>query len=123
MRRIVFVAAWATLAGCGRVSDDLALQRTLVHEYHTDAIAVNVDRGSVLTITFTSSDATMLAGADRAAFARQVAQTVRDHYRAYANLQRITVEFPHTSHANQSYSFTRLQLGAPHTPARDRLSR
>ena len=60
----------------------------------------------------------MLAGADRAGFARQVAETARDHYRAYANLQRITVEFPGTSHANQSYSFTRLQLGSPRTPTR-----
>lgn len=118
MRHIALVVLWTTLAGCGRVSDVLALQRTLVHEYHTDAIAVNVDSGSVLTIAFTSSDATMLAGADRAAFARQVAESVRDHFRTYAHLQRITVEFPQTSHANQSYSFTRLQLGAPRNPMR-----
>lgn len=123
MRRVALVAAWATLAGCGRLSDALALQRTLVHEYHTDAIAVNVDSGAVMTIAFTSSDAAMLAGADRAVFARQVAETVRDHYRAYADLRRITVEFAGTSHVNQSYSFTPLQLGAPRTPARDRFSR
>jgi hypothetical protein len=121
LSKVVLLAAGTAGIACGRLSDILALQRTLVHQFHTDAISVNVNNGTVLTVLFTSSDAAMLAGPDKAAFARQVAEYVRDHYRDYAGLDRITVGFAQRRRAGpvtlgsttESYSFTTMELGAP----------
>ena len=124
--KLVLLAAGTVGAGCGHFTDALSLQRTLVHQFHTDAISVNVSDGTVLTVRFTNSDAVMLAGPDRAAFSRQVAEYVRDHYRDYGSLSRITVGFARVHKAGpvilndttESYSFNTADLGAPRDTTR-----
>jgi hypothetical protein len=130
--RPLLIAAATVVLACGQHrqgTDLLSLERALVHNFHTDAISVREQHSSippslpaiVLTVAFTSSDAVMLAGADRAAFSKHVAEYVRDHYSAYPSLDRIDVRFgelpragsPPPPDTTQSYSFTRAELGAP----------
>jgi hypothetical protein len=118
----LLAAAIGALA-CGALKDMLALQRGLSHEFGTDAISVNVNNGAVLTVLFTNSDAATLASPDRAAFARRVAEYVRDHYAEYGGLARINVGFSRVrqtgvvtvTNNDVPYSFTTQELGAPRT--------
>lgn len=114
MRRpacLVLLLAVGGGLGCGRGTAILALQRSLVHQFHTDAISVTVSTGADLAVLFTSSDAAVMAGPDRPAFARQVAEYVRDHYAGYAALSRIDVVFTRTAQRD-SYGFTTTELGS-----------
>lgn len=115
------------LSRCGMqqtMRDLLAFQQGLVRTYQEPAIGVHVTN-SILTITFQNSKRASLPDAERAAFARQVAEFTRDHYSGYAQLSRVQVGFmtAHqygpltTSRSDVPYSYTVTDLGpAAHAP-------
>ncbi len=80
LARALLPAAMIAALACGEFGDMLALQRGLVHQFGMDAVSINVNNGNALTVTFTNSQAATLPDPDRAAFARRVAEFVRDHY-------------------------------------------
>ena len=139
LSRLALLASAVVGAACAqhrRSNDLLSLERALVQDFHTDAIAVSEQHSSIapavptvaLTIAFTSSDAVALAGPDRGAFSRQVADYVRDHYAAYGSLNRIIVRFaqlpragsPTPADTTEAYFFTPAELGAPTQPGAPR---
>ena len=80
-------------AACADLKDIISLQRDLAREFETPAIGVNINNSVHLTITFSNSPAAVLPDAEQAAFARRVAEYVRDHYVGYDRLQTISVGF------------------------------
>lgn len=118
----ILLALTLSVAACGGFGDMIALQRGLAHEFGTDAIGINVSNNSVLTVTFANTPAATLPDSDRAAFARRVAEYVRDHYPEYPTLAEINVGFSQVHSAgivtvtntNVPYTFPTKALGAPH---------
>lgn len=84
----------ATLAlGCADLRDLLSLQQGLTREFNEAGVGVNINNNVSLTVTFSNSSAAGLSDPERAAFARRVAEYVRDHYARYESLQAISVGF------------------------------
>ena len=121
-RALVLLALTALTPGCGELKDLFTLQQGLAVAFNAPAVSVNINNRSHLTVTFTNSKVAELPDSERAIVARQVAEYVRDHYRAYATLEDISVGFSRASAvgpvsytANQiPYSFTTADLGTPH---------
>ena len=118
-----------SIGGCHFFAQLLSLQKELGTRYHATSVSINVNSGSngtVMTVLFGDSAQTALADSDRAVFARDVAEYVRDHYPDYPTLTSITVGFTstrdfgvvHVTRNQAPYSFSRDELG----PARDTLN-
>lgn len=101
------------------------LQTRLAREFNTPATSVNIMNGVVLTVVLQDAEAASLPDSDRTAFARRVAEFVRDHYRGYARLHTVNVGFataertgPRATTATETpYSFATAELGPAPAPA------
>jgi len=122
LQRSLTVLVAATLAlGCAELRDMMTLQQGLVREFNETGINININNRANLTVTFSNSPAADLSDAERAAFARQVAEYVRDHYAHYSTLETIAVGFstvtktgPITyTNTTVPYRFTPRDLGQP----------
>ena len=101
----------------------LSLQRGLAREFQTSGIGVNLNNSAYLTVTFTNSPVAEASETDQAAFARRVAEYVRDHYARYAQLQSTRVGFSTVkgigvrfTSTRIPYQFTPSELGPPQPP-------
>lgn len=112
----------ATLAaGCADLRDIMSLQQGLAKEFNEAGINVNLNNGKYLTVTFSNSSATDLPDAERAAFARRVAEYVRDHYPHYSSLESIGIGFASVTktgpvtftNTTVPYRYTPQDLGPP----------
>lgn len=120
----VAVLCLAITSACADLKDLLSLQQGLVQEFQTSAINVNVSNTAYLTVVFSNSANADLPETERAAFARRVAEYVRDHYAHYDQLQNISVGFAsvkgaagfHVTNTQVPYQFTPADLGAPVGP-------
>ena len=121
MRLLPLLVATTLALGCADLRDIMTLQQGLAREFNQSAIGVNVNNSVSLTVTFSNSPAADLPDAERAAFARRVAEYVRDHYPHYSALQTINVGFASVTktgpvtYTNSSvpYRFTPSDLGQP----------
>jgi len=112
------------LAGCADFKDLIALQRGLMAEFPRTAININVTNDH-LSVLFQDSTTANLPETQRAAFARRVAEFVRDHYAGYNDIAAVSVGFskskwlgPITStETEMPYSFSRAELGPALAPA------
>lgn len=113
-----------SLAGCHFFAHLFALQKGMGARYHAAPASINVNsgtQGTVMTVLFGDSAHVDLPDSDRAAFARDVAEYVRDHYPDYPSLASITVGFSstqdygvvHVTRNQAPYSFSREELGPP----------
>lgn len=118
-----------SLAGCHFFAQLFALEKGMGARYHATPTSINVNsgtQGTVMTVLFGDSAHVNLPDSDRAVFARDVAEYVRDHYPGYPTLTSVTVGFAstqdygvvHVTRNQAPYSFTRDELG----PARDTLN-
>src|SRR5258705_13909660 len=93
-RRLFTAFVLATLVlGCVDLRELLSLQQGLTKEFNEPGVGVNIHNNANLTVTFSNSSAAGLSDPERAAFARRVAEYVRDHYARYDSLQIIAVGF------------------------------
>ncbi len=116
---VVVVSAF----GCADLKDILSLQQGLAREFQTSAISVNLNNSAYLTVTFSNAPIADQPEAEQAAFARRVAEYVRDHYAHYAQLQSIQVGFASVkgvgitfTRTRVPYRFTPSELGPPQPP-------
>ena len=108
-------------SACADLKEMMSLQQGLAQEFHTPAINLNLNTSRTLTVVFANSPYADLQSGEQSAFARRVAEYVRDHYAGYARLQRITVGFATVrggggmqfSTSRLPYTFTPQDLGAP----------
>ena len=122
--RVLRVALLLAAIGCADLKDIFSLQRGLSREFQTNAISINLNNSTDLTVSFTNAPVADSAETARAAFARRVGEFVRDHYPHYDRLQRITVAFSTSSSAGPvrftrteaPYRFTHADLGATTLP-------
>jgi hypothetical protein len=99
----------------------MSLQQGLAQEFKTSAINVNIENSTSLTILFQNSDTAQLPPDRQAAFARRVAEFVRDHYAHYERLESIQVGFAsvkggfgvRVTSTRVPFRFTPAELGAP----------
>lgn len=118
-RALLPCALAATLGACADLRDLMDFQRVLAEEFKGTVINVNVTNGSHLTLTFVNSPQASLEDSERAAFAKGVAELVRDRYPGYSSMQTVDVAFTSRSSAGplsvsrtgSPYRFTRAQLG------------
>jgi hypothetical protein len=93
----------------------------LAREFQTSAISVNINNSVHLTVMFSNSPAADLPDVEQAAFARRVAEYVRDHYTSYRRLQTISIGFATVrgvgavrfTRSRVPYRFTPQELGPP----------
>jgi hypothetical protein len=117
---MVFAAA-ALVAGCAELGGIMRLQQELVREFASPEVNVNLTTSGQLTVVFQNSPLGDLDSVPQAKIARQVAEFVRDHYVAYAQLNMINVGFgtrrgagPVTvTNTRVPYSYRTADLGAP----------
>lgn len=113
-----------SLAGCHFFAQLFALQKGMGARFHATPTSINVNsgtHGTVMTVLFGDSAHMNLPDSDRAAFARDVAEYVRDHYQDYPTLTSVTVGFTstqdygvvHVTRNQAPYSFSREELGPP----------
>ncbi len=124
--RLLLLAVLALPAlACSDLGELMSLQQELTHEFNTGAVNVNTNNAVHLTVIFSNSPAAELPDSDRAAFARRVAEYVRDHYPGYERLQTIRIGFAKVSGAGAvkftssraPYRFTPRDLGPPRSAA------
>jgi len=92
----------------------------MVREFHEPGISINITN-AYLTVTLANSAADSLPEVEKAAYARRIAEYVRDHYPKYSSLTSIDVGFasvtktgPVTySQSSARYHFTPADLGPP----------
>lgn len=122
LHRCLTALVAATLAlACADLRDMMTLQQGLVREFNETGININVNNRAHLTVTFSNSAAADLSDAKRAAFARRVAEYVRDHYAPYSTLETIAVGFSTVTKTGPitytntmvPYRFTPRDLGQP----------
>jgi hypothetical protein len=113
----------ACVFGCADLKELLSLQQGLAREFETSAINVNVNNSAYLTVTFSNAPIADQPEAEQAAFARRVAEYVRDHYAHYDQLQSIQVGFASVkgvgitfTRTRVPYRFTPSELGPPQAP-------
>jgi len=122
----LIAASLGLSAGCADLRGMMSLQRDLAREFGTSAISINLSQGN-LTVAFVNSPAGQLPDSGKAAFARRVAECVRDHYVGYRDLALVRVGFTRsttvgplsTSSTEVPYTFTPSELGAPTSSPRD----
>jgi hypothetical protein len=83
------------LAACEALSDLNALRLGLQKEFES-AVSVNLTNDRYLAVVFENSEAANLAETERAAFARRVADYVRDNYSSFQQLEEVSVGFRST---------------------------
>jgi len=109
-----------SLLGCAELGALVALQQGMAREFHEYGISINISNAS-LTVALANSAADSLPEVEKAAYARRVAEYVRDHYPKYSSLTSIDVRFasvaktgPVTySQSSAGYHFTPADLGPP----------
>ena len=109
--------------GCADLKDILSLQQGLAREFQTSAISVNLNNSAYLTVVFSNSPVADSSDAAQSAFARRVAEYVRDHYPHYDQLQSIQVGFASMKGVGITFTSTRIpyqftpsELGMPSQP-------
>ena len=125
--RTLLPAAILGLAACAAFKDLIALQRGLMAEFPTAVINVNLTNDH-LSVLFQDSTTANLAEVERAAFARRVAEFVRDHYAGYDKLANVSIGFSQTkrlgpltsTRTETPYSFPHAELGPALVPATTR---
>lgn len=123
-RRALLAAAVVSLTACADFKDLIDLQRRLMAEFPRTAININVTNDH-LSVLFQDSTTATLPETERAAFARRVAEFVRDHYRDYDRISEVSVGFSQTkrlgpltsTRTDVPYSFSRTELGPALAPA------
>jgi hypothetical protein len=126
-RGLLGLALLAFGLACGDLKELLVLQQDLAREFPNSSINVSLHGSNDLTVVFANSSNAELSEGDRAAFARRVAEYVRDHYIPYEQLQRIRVGFATVrggggfslSTTSVPYAFTTGELGSPKRPKVD----
>jgi len=106
---------------CADFKELVVLQQGLAHEFESPAINVKRSGSGYLTVVFANSPRAKLPEPERAAFARRVAEFVRDRYPTYEQLQSIQVGFTSVhsaggfriSSTSVPYRFTASDLGSP----------
>jgi hypothetical protein len=73
--------------------DLAALQSDIAEEFKERTVSVNLNNSVYLAVTFENSSRAELPADARAAFAREVAGFVRDHYPGYTELEMISIGF------------------------------
>ncbi len=125
--RTLLPAAILGLAACAAFKDLIALQRGLMAEFPTAVINVNLTNDH-LSVLFQDSTTANLPEVERAAFARRVAEFVRDHYAGYDKLANVSIGFSQTkrlgpltsTRTETPYSFPHAELGPALVPATTR---
>ena len=125
--RTLLPAAILGLAACAAFKDLIALQRGLMAEFPTAVINVNLTNDH-LSVLFQDSTTANLPEVERAAFARRVAEFVRDHYAGYDKLANVSIGFSQTkrlgpltsTRTETPYSFSHAELGPALVPATTR---
>ena len=122
-RGLLSVVTLAGALGCADLKDIFSLQRDLSHEFQTSAINVTINNSAYLTIVFTNSPVADLSEPEQSAFARRVAEYVRDHYARYDQLRSIAVGFASVKGVGVTFTRTRIpyrftpgELGPPQRP-------
>jgi hypothetical protein len=118
--RLVLCLSLLVFAGCKMMSNigELAgIQMIIAKKFDEPGAAVAPDGKSVVVLLKNSKKAE-LPEEERKAYARQVAETVRDHYSAYASTDAIHVGFAKGSGlkvevVDEPYIFTPAELGPP----------
>jgi hypothetical protein len=106
--------------GCGDLRALLELQQELADHYNI-AVAIDIQSGSLLTVTLQNTPAVDLPGEQRESFAHEVAEYVRDHYIDYPTLSTVAVRFVSVTSTGTVtiareqgvYSFSTVDLGQP----------
>lgn len=119
--RVLATIGFAAALACADLTEILSLQQGLVREFGTSAISVNLNGSGSLSVIFSNSPIAALTDSARAAFARRVAEYVRDHYAHYERLQSIQVGFAsekggfgvRITSTRVPYRFTPSELGPP----------
>ena len=109
-----------SLLGCAELGALVALQQGMAREFHEYGISINISNAS-LTVSLANSAADSLPEVEKAAYARRVAEYVRDHFPKYSSLASIDVRFasvaktgPVTySQSSAGFHFTPADLGPP----------
>ncbi len=114
-RALLSLLGVAGAFGCADLKDLLSLQQGLAREFETSAIGVNLNNSAYLTVTFSNAPIADQPEPEQAAFARRVAEYVRDHYARYDQLQSIQVGF--ASVKGVGITFTRTRLPYRFTPS------
>ncbi len=122
-RGLLSLVTLAGALGCADLKDIFSLQRDLSHEFQTSAINVTINNSAYLTIVFTNSPVADLSEPEQSAFARRVAEYVRDHYARYDQLRSIDVGFASVKGVGVTFTRTRIpyrftpgELGPPQRP-------
>lgn len=122
-RGLVGLALVAGGLGCADLKEILSLQQGLAREFQTSAVNINLNNSAYLTVTFSNAPIADQPEAEQAAFARRVAEYVRDHYARYDQLQGIQVGFASVkgvgitfTRTRVPYRFTPRELGPPRPP-------
>jgi hypothetical protein len=119
--RVLATIGFAAVLACADLTEILSLQQSLAHEFGTSAISVNLHGSAYLSVIFSNSPIAALTDSAQAAFARRVAEYVRDHYSHYERLQSIQVGFAserggfgvRVTSTRVPYQFTPAELGPP----------
>jgi hypothetical protein len=98
----------------------MSLDLALMSEFHEQDIHIDLS-SHALTVTFANSTRATAPDSSKAAFARQVAEFIRDHYSHYSSLEMVNIGFskvsktgPVTVTSGEAiYQFTPQDLGAP----------
>jgi len=123
---LMALGACDSMREMGGVLKDLqALQTGLSTTFHEPAVTVNVNNTRYLTVIFVNAPNAAQPEEARAAFARQVAEYVRDHYPRYKELTSIAVGFRRQtgiagfsmSSQQVPYQFATADLGSRRTAA------
>ena len=108
LRALFCVMVGASTVGCADLKDILSLQQGLAREFQTSGISVNLNNSAYLTVVFSNSSIADSSEAAQSAFARRVAEYVRDHYAHYDQLQSIQVGFASVKGVGITFTSTRI---------------
>ena len=124
MNRMRYAASALLLAlalavgGCEMMRDVFSLQAGLMREFDTRSISTNLTSDTLFTVTLHNSALGALPEPARSEKAREVAVYVRDHYKGYGELKRVSVAFAQRDGAgvasmttSEAYTFYPADLG------------
>jgi hypothetical protein len=125
MRLLRVLPALAVLAGCADLQDLRTLASDIGRDFGTANVNIGLNNRVNLTVTFTDLNPAVVPDTAHPAFARRVAEYVRDHYPGYGRLHTVRVAFAdqmgagpvRVTRGTATYEFTPAQLGpAPPAP-------